>query len=83
MSISAETKHLRNMDGIPDLLTWCVFHCSVHIDEAGACGGKIMTVIRNTGFHTGTGIPLPPPPKKFENYDVIFASTATIGYTTQ
>ena len=33
-------------------------------------------------FHTegGNGIP---PPTKFENYDVIITSTATIGYTTQ
>ena len=37
-----------------------------------------------TGFHTGLGATgIPPSPQKFENYDVIITSTATIGYTTQ
>ena len=41
------------------------------------------------GFHTeegegdGIGVPPLPSPKKFDNCDVIIASTATIGYTTQ
>ena len=39
-----------------------------------------------SGFHTGGGggyWDFPPPPLKFENYDVIITSTDTIGYTTQ
>ena len=61
-----------------DVLTRCVFHCSVHIDEVGACGGKIMAVIHNTGFHTEReGGALGFPPKKFENYDKRVYNTTT------
>ena len=61
-----------------DVLTRCVFHCSVHTDEVGACGGKIMAVIHNTRFHTERGAGhWDSPPKKLENYDNRVYNTTT------